>query len=122
MRIMLTTLGKHLRMMRIQRGELLKDMALKLTIAPTYLSSIETGKRTPSLKFISNIIDIYNLDSQESDELYSAYFDTQNEVNFSINNMQSSQRSLGIAFARKLKDLDSEQISEIQKILEERKK
>lgn len=118
---MLTILGKHLRMMRIKRGELLKEMAAKLNIAPTYLSSIETGNREPSLKFITNIINVYNLNEHEADELYSAYFDTQNEVNFSINNMHDSQRSLGIAFARKLKDLDLDQIADIQKILDERK-
>lgn len=114
---MLTALGKHLRMMRIKRNELLKDMADKLDFAPAYLSSIENGKRAASLKFINKVIRVYNLDEKESDDLYSAYYDTQNEINFSIGNMDESQRSLGIAFARKLKSLDQDQIEEIKTIL-----
>lgn len=41
---MLTALGKELRILRISRGELLKDMACKLSITPAYLSSIEMVK------------------------------------------------------------------------------
>lgn len=119
---MLTSLGKFLRKMRLEQDELLKDMADKLQLAPTYLSSIENGNRAPSLKFISNLIDVYNLSESESDELYAAYYDTQNEVNFSINDMGDSQRTLGIAFARKLKSLDADQIVAIQKILVKGKK
>ena len=49
---MLTSLGKYLRTFRIQQGELLKDMATLLDVAPAYLSSIENGKRLPTRKFI----------------------------------------------------------------------
>ena len=53
---MLTALGKELRILRISRGELLKDMACKLSITPAYLSSIENGKRVPSKDMVDKII------------------------------------------------------------------
>ena len=43
-------------MFRIQHGELLKDMADKLDVAPAYLSAIENGKRVPNKKLLNNII------------------------------------------------------------------
>ena len=56
---MLTALGKELRILRISRGELLKDMACKLSITPAYLSSIENGKRVPSKDMVDKIIELY---------------------------------------------------------------
>lgn len=115
---MLTSLGKFLRTFRIQRGELLKDMAIKLDVAPAYLSSIENGKRSPSKKFITNIILSYDLDNDQIDMLNQAYSETLNEVSLNTENATVKQRDLCISFARKFSTLDSAQIEEIRKILE----
>ncbi len=119
---MLTSLGKFLRTFRIQQGELLKDMAGKLGVAPAYLSSIENGKRTPTKKLIANIIESYRLcDAQQSD-LNAAYFETLDEVNLDTKNVTISQRDLCISFARKFNNLNNTQIAEIRKILEDTNK
>lgn len=118
---MLTSLGKFLRTFRIQHGELLKDMAEKLDVAAAYLSSIENGKRSPSKKFINNIIESYQLDVDEIDELNRAYFETLDEVSFDTKNASNIQRNLCISFARKFNSLSDEQIAEIKKILEDSK-
>ena len=48
---MLTMLGKFLRKLRIDRNELLKDMAGKLDVTVSFLSSVENGKKKmPSAK------------------------------------------------------------------------
>ena len=41
----MTDFAKALRILRIERGEVLKDMADKLGITSSYLSAIECGKR-----------------------------------------------------------------------------
>ena len=115
---MLTSLGKFLRTFRIQQGELLKDMAKKLEVAPAYLSSIENGKRNPTKKFMNNIIESYELSSGDIDALNRAYSETLNEVNFNTANSTDNQRDLCISFARKLNNLNNTQIDEIRKILE----
>ena len=115
---MLTSLGKFLRTFRIQRGELLKDMAIKLDVAPAYLSSIENGKRSPSKKFVTNIMLSYDLDDDQIDMLNQAYSETLNEVSLDIEDVTAKQRDLCISFARKFNNLDNKQIDEIRKILE----
>ena len=42
---MLTEFGKCLRKIRIDKAELLKDMAEKLQVTSAYLSAVEHGKR-----------------------------------------------------------------------------
>jgi transcriptional regulator with XRE-family HTH domain len=48
---MLTEFGQYLRKIRIDCGDLLKDMADKLGVTSSYLSAVETGKRNvPALR------------------------------------------------------------------------
>lgn len=115
---MLTSLGKYLRTFRIQQGELLKDMATLLDVAPAYLSSIENGKRLPTKKFISNIIESYNLNEAQIDELNTAFYETLDEVNLDTQNATPMQKDLCISFARKFNTLNDSQIDKIRKILE----
>ena len=42
---MITELGKHLRKIRIDHGEILKNMADKLGVTSSFLSAVEIGKR-----------------------------------------------------------------------------
>lgn len=115
---MLTSLGKFLRTFRIQQGELLKDMADKLNVAPAYLSSIENGKRSATKKLINNIAESYKLTEAQLLELNSAFFETLDEVNLCTKNATATQRDLCISFARKFNNLNNAQIEEIKKILE----
>ena len=115
---MLTSLGKYLRTFRIQREELLKDMANRLNVVPAYLSSIENGKRSPTRKLIYNIIESYNLTDSEVAELNKAFYDTLDEISLDTSFATESQKDLCISFARKFNSLDDEQIKRIKKILE----
>ncbi len=116
---MLTCLGKYLRTFRIERGELLKDMAEKLSLAPAYLSSIENGKRVATKKLIDNFIKIYQLSENEVKDLMDAFHMSLNEVSFSMSDANNMQKSVGIAFARKFGNLNEEQIKTIKNILDE---
>lgn len=114
---MLTALGKELRILRIKNGELLKEMAQKLSITPAYLSSIENGKRTPPKNIVSQLVQIYRLDSDYKEKLLYAYFDTMDEVRINIANSSESQKNLGLVFARKFDSLSSKEVDSIMKIL-----
>lgn len=118
---MITALGKKLRLMRIDLGELLKDMADKLNITPSYLSSIENGKRKPTRDFIDKVIITYNLTSSQKRELENAYFETIDEISIHTDNVTNEKKELGLVFARRFNSLDSEQIKGIAKILNKNK-
>lgn len=64
-----TELGKFLRKIRIDLEENLKDMADKLGVAASYLSSIESGKRNVPSTLAANLVKAYNLSVNKSLEL-----------------------------------------------------
>lgn len=114
---MVTSLGKELRLLRLNRGELLKDMAGKLTITPAYLSSIENGKKTPPRDIVHKIVEVYGLSNTESETLIDAYALTLDEINIQLEGTSEYQKQLGLVFARRFNDLTDEQISDILKTI-----
>lgn len=67
----LTEFGKFLRKLRIDNGELLKDMAIKLNTTPAFLSMVETGRRSIPKKWEEEIEKIYSLNLKQKEELIS---------------------------------------------------
>lgn len=68
----LTEFGKFLRKLRIDNGELLKDMAIKLNTTPAFLSMVETGRRSIPKKFEEEIEKSYScLSLEQKEELIS---------------------------------------------------
>ena len=108
-----------MRTLRIDRGELLKNMADKLDVVPSYLSSIENGKRTPNKALIDKIAVAYGLVGETYKDLLDAYHTSIDEISVSFAQATDSQKSVGIAFARKFNDLSEQQIESIKKILNE---
>ena len=114
---MVTKLGRFLRMLRLDRGELLKDMADKLSITPSYLSSIENGKRNPSYDIVQKISAVYQFDPETHDQLMDAYYQTVQEIPISLNGTTTAQSDLGAVFARRLNELSEADIDAIRTIL-----
>ena len=65
----LTEFGKFSRKLRIDNGELLKDMAIKLNVTPSFLSMVETGRRSIPKKWEEEIEKIYSLSLKQKEEL-----------------------------------------------------
>lgn len=58
------TLKKFLRILRAENNEQLLDMAKKMNISVSYLSSIENNKRKIPKDFFKNLLKEYNLDKK----------------------------------------------------------
>ena len=64
---MTTELGKFLRKLRIDKNEILLDMANKLGVSPSFLSSVEIGKRQMPPMWNIRICKLYALtDAQKA--------------------------------------------------------
>ena len=113
----LTSFGKFTRKLRIDNGELLKDMALKLGVTPSYLSAVEIGKRGVPKQWEEIILNEYSLNDLQKKELEKAILYSANDVKLNTENLDDTQKELVFAFARKFNDLDEEQIKNIKKIL-----
>ena len=114
---MLTKLGKSLRRLRIDRGLLLKDMADDLGFTSAYLSSIENGKRKPSLDLVDKVIEKYMLSDDEVAEIMDSYHLTLQTINIDTTYATSNQAELGLVFARSINSLSEDQIRKIHDIL-----
>ena len=66
---MLTGFGRKLRQIRIDRNELLYDMAGKLSISVSDLSAFENGKKKVQEDLLRKVVLVYNLNEQETGEL-----------------------------------------------------
>lgn len=113
---MLTPFGKELRIFRLNNGELLKDMAIKLDISPAYLSAVENGKKEPTNELMARIRSAYQLNDQEDRALEAARARTLKEVVVYFENEEDADLSL--KFARKLNTLSADQRNKIMHLLE----
>ncbi len=116
---MLTELGKYLRSLRGQNGELLKDMASKLAMSPSMLSSIEGGTRNVSKDFVKKLVGVYRLSLDQQEKLQLAVAQTRKEVTVNLQGLSQTDQQLAFSFARKFSDLDDESKISIRRILGE---
>jgi transcriptional regulator with XRE-family HTH domain len=58
-------LGAELRQLREARGLRLEDVAVRLDVAPSTLSRIETGKAPTRTAYLNTMLDIYDLDDEQ---------------------------------------------------------
>lgn len=118
----LTNLGKFLRKLRIDNGELLKDMAEKLNISVSMLSGIETGGRVFNReKYFDAVVEKYCLDENAIKEFNSAIEQSVKNIHIELNDVTSAQKDLAIALARVIEDLSNDKIGKIMSIIEDDK-
>lgn len=112
---MLTPFGKTLRVFRLNRGELLKDMAERLEITPAYLSSVENGKKEPTPELMAKLYKAYDLNQEQKEEIEEARAKTIQMICIKLDN--DDDADLGVLFARKLGSLSDTQRLNIKEIL-----
>ena len=61
---MLTRVGIFLRKLRLDSGEIMKDMATKLDVSSSFLSAVENGKKKMPESWYDTIVNLYNLDKE----------------------------------------------------------
>ena len=112
---MLTSLGRFLRKLRIDRGEILKD-----NVSVSFLSAVENGKKRMPAEWNKRIRDLYELDMKQEDEFTSAIAETEKLIEIDFSEMDNSRKELAVSFARRFSNIDDTQIEEIKNILKRR--
>lgn len=115
---MLTLFGKYVRKLRIDRNELLRDMAVKLGVASSYLSAVETGKRNVPHDWLEKISNLYQLNVEETQDLKKAIEGSQLSVKIDLQKASDSDKNIVMSFARKFNDLDEDEKNKIWSILQ----
>lgn len=114
---MLTNIGRFLRKLRSNQGEILRDMADKLKVTVSFLSAVETGKKKMPSAWNKKICELYNLEAEEQEEFTKAIAETENSIEMDLFNTSGVHRELAVSFARKFSEIDDFQIEEIKRIL-----
>ena len=112
---MINNFGKFCRKLRIDKGELLYDMATKLEVSSAFLSKVENGKKKPPKEWRELIIDLYDLNAKQIQQLDQYLYEAQNYDSIDISYMEDEDRMMMLSFARKFKDFDK---NKLKKILE----
>ncbi|WP_243015114.1 helix-turn-helix domain-containing protein, partial [Brevibacillus borstelensis] len=88
---MVTPFGKFCRKLRIDKEELLKDMADKLGVTSSYLSAVENGKRSIPQSWLHGISQIYELCDNQISELQNAIESSQTVLKFDLKELSNEK-------------------------------
>ncbi|MDO4466670.1 MAG: helix-turn-helix transcriptional regulator [Bacillota bacterium] len=114
---MLTSIGKFLRKLRIDEGEILKDMAEKLEVTVSFLSAVENGKKHMPSGWNIRICELYKLSDDQKKAFTTAIAETEDAIEMNFIGQSLQNRELAVSFARKFSDINDEQADAIKKIL-----
>ncbi len=118
---MITELGRFLRKLRIDREEILRDMAQKLGVSSAFLSAVENGKKKMPDTWISKLKEQYDLTPAQISELKNAVMESADTIELNIRNASAESRQLAVSFARRFESLDEETTQKLYKILSKHK-
>lgn len=113
-----TEFGKFLRKLRIENNEYIKDMAKKLKVSITYVSSVERGKRNIPGKWEQVLIDLYNLNNDEIGVMRKAISESTNKLKLDIENFNNDEKELIYLLVNNVDKLSEKDKCNIKNILE----
>lgn len=114
---MLTPLGKFLRKLRIDHGEILKDMADRLGVTASFLSAVENGKKRMPSAWNRIICSMYRLNDRQIKDFTEAIAETEDRIEMDLRNASDEGKKLAVSFARKFTDFDESQIQSFIELL-----
>lgn len=117
---MITELGKFLRILRIQHGEEARTMAEKLGFSPSYLSSIENGKRKVPTNIEEKISQSYSLSEREKEKLRQALISSSETLKIDIGRLNDNKKNLILAMTQE--NIDDSTIEKIYTMVKEGRK
>ena len=116
---MITEFGKLLRIIRINCGDSAKDMAQKLNMSPSYLSTIENGKRNIPPDMDALLIHAYKLSDKDKAKLRKAMAESSDTVKIDLTDLAEKKKQMIYEITRG--DLDEATIDQLCKIINQKK-
>lgn len=111
---MLTQLGIFLRKLRLDSGEIMKEMAKKLDVSSSFLSAVENGKKKMPDSWYDMIVKLYNLDKEKQNELMTSIEESQKSVEINLEDLSREKKRLAFSFARELENMNKEEVNKMK--------
>jgi len=112
----LTKFGKLVRTKRIIESMKLGEMAELLGVSPSYLSSVETGRKPVPSEWPQKISEVFNMSESELSDLVKAVEQHPGVKKVTVKN--ADEAALIAAFSNKQNELDGEQLSFLTEFIE----
>ena len=113
----LNEFGKELRKLRIDKSELLKDMADRLGVSPAFISATETGRKPIPADFVGRIGAAYDLADETREWLQRAADSTRTTFEIRLGESASRQvRETAAVLARQFPNLNSADLDRLLEI------
>ena len=109
--------GKMLKILRVYNSETSIDMAKKLNMSVSYLSSIENSKRRIPDDFLQKLFLAYDISKDKQEEFKKAAELAQDEIIIKTKNLDTYKKEFALLCARKIEKLSDNQISELINII-----
>lgn len=119
---MLTQIGIFFRKLRLDKGEIMKEMADKLQVSSAFLSAVENGKKKMPSNWIEEIPKIYQFTNEQDYNFKKAIAETEEVIDINLKNLSSVKREFAFSLARKIDTIDEEDIEKMLQKLREKEK
>lgn len=110
-------LGKFLRKLRLERSEILFDMAQRMNCSSAFISAIELGKRPMPIDFQQKLIRIYDLTEEQQEEFQHAIDQTAKNITIEFKDLDDHSKELALVFARRLRTLEEKEAEKLLNLL-----
>lgn len=104
------------------QDERLSDMAKKLGVSASYLSTVETEKRRMNDRLYDNIIQTYELDEQQAKELDQVRNFAAKKLNIPLEDVGDEKKEMMVKFLSNIDTLDEEDLKKIDLIIKSKEK
>lgn len=120
--VKVTSFGKFLRKLRIEKGEILMTMANNLEVSASLLSAVENGNRSMPEKWPDILKNKYSLSEMQCEEMNDSIMQSVKEIKINLDNKSDEDRNLVLAFAREVSSLGKEDKVKILDLLDSKNK
>jgi len=118
----LTEFGKEVRKIRIDRNQLLKDMAAELEVSSAFLSALETGRKQVPPTFVDRLALAYDLDEETVRRLNAIVARSRSEFAIRLaKNATPDQREAAAVLARRFPGLNDQTVKKIMNAIRDDK-
>ncbi len=114
-----TQYGEFIRILRIKNHEVMGDLAKVLDTNTPFMSAVENGKKNVPNEWVPVIIDHYNLNDIEQQQLKVAIANSKTQAKIDLIKSSPAKRQAALKFARSFDGMDEETARRIMEILGE---
>lgn len=115
-------LSVFLKMLRLRnRDERLSDMAKRLGVSASYLSTVENEKRNMTDKLFKKIVSVYELNKEEADQLSVLRQLASKNLNVSMDDLDDEKKKTVVKFLSSLDSLSEDEMEKINLLLNKKK-